>query len=72
MSLEIATGKLFAAKIIDCDDDLDQCNKTIDREIKIMVCANHPTIVKFIGYSKQDYHDEYNITIIMELARMDH
>lgn len=39
----------------------------IDREIKIMICARNPTIISFIGYSKHDFQDENNITIIMEL-----
>ena len=66
---EKETGELFAAKIIDCDDDEEMCNQMIKREISIMMYARHPTIIKFIGYSKLDFHEENNITIIMELAK---
>ena len=59
----------YAAKIIDCGDDEEQCNKIIDREIRIMIYCRHPTIIKFIGYSKIDFHHENNVTIIMELAK---
>lgn len=65
---EKATGNLFAAKVIDCDDDEEKCSQMIRREISIMINANHPTIIKFIGYSKIDFLEENNITIIMELA----
>ena len=65
---EKETGKLFAAKVIDCGDDEEQCKKMIDREIGIMMHANHPTIIKLIGFSLQDFLEENNITIIMDLA----
>ena len=61
--------KIYAAKILDCGDDEEQCNKLIEREVGIMMCVNHPTIIKFIGYSKLDFHNENNLTIIMELAK---
>lgn len=41
----------------------------IDREIGIMMYANHPTIIKFIGFSLQDFLEENNVTIIMELCK---
>ena len=62
------TGNLYAAKIIDCGDDQEQCNKLIDREVLIMMSINHPTLAKLIGYSKVDFQGESNITLIMELA----
>ena len=65
---EIETGKQYAAKVIDCGDDEEQCKKMIDREIGIMMYANHPTIIKLIGFSLQDFLEENNITIIMDLA----
>ena len=34
-----------------------------------MICVKHPTLIKFIGYSKKDFLDESNVTIIMELAK---
>ena len=63
------TGEFYAAKIIDCDDDEEMCNQMIKRNISIMMYARHPTIIKFIGYSKKDFQEENNVTIIMELAR---
>ena len=47
---EKATGNLYAAKIIDCGDYEEQCNKIIEREVGIMISAKHPTIITFIGY----------------------
>ena len=49
------TKELYAAKIIDCNDDEAKCNQMITREISIMMFAKHPTIIKFIGYSKIDF-----------------
>lgn len=66
---EKETGIIYAAKIIDCGDDEQACNTIIEREVGIMTLAKHPTIVKFIGYSKLDFHDENNVVIIMELAK---
>ena len=62
---EKKTGKLYAAKIIDCNDDEDQCKKMVNRELSVMLSTNHPTIIKLVGYSLIDFHDEHNITIIM-------
>ena len=62
------SGDFYAAKVIDCGDDQEECNKMIDREVGILLYSNHPTIIKFIGYSKLDFLEENNITIIMELA----
>lgn len=66
---EKESGKPFAAKIIDCCDDENQCNKMIEREVSIMMHMKHPTIVKLIGYSKFDFQGENNVTVIMELAQ---
>ena len=59
---EKKTGELFAVKVIDCDDDEEKCNIMINREIVIMMYARHPTIIKFIGYSKHDFQEENNVT----------
>lgn len=61
-------GKIYAAKIIDCGDDEDQCKKIIDREVSIMLSVQHKTLIKFYGYSILDFQDEHNVTIIMEFA----
>ena len=65
---EIKTKKIFAAKIIDCGDDESECNKLIDREVSTMMHIEHPTIIKFIGYSSVDFKDDNNVVIFMELA----
>lgn len=65
---EKETDQLYAAKVVDCDDSVEQCQKLIDREIGIMMLANHPTIIKFISFSLQDFQGENNVTIIMEFA----
>lgn len=67
-AIEKETGKIFAAKIIDCDD-MEKCEKMINRELSIMLSANHPTIIKPIGYSKVDFHTYPNFTIIMEFYK---
>ncbi|KAK8860547.1 hypothetical protein M9Y10_012212 [Tritrichomonas musculus] len=61
--------KKYAAKVIDCHDSLEQCNKTINREVGIMITCNHPTIIDIIGYSKKDVNGEYNATIVMNLMK---
>lgn len=60
----VETKKLYAAKIIKNPNN----DEFLDREIGILMNANHPTIVKFIGFSTRDFHGDNNITIIMELA----
>lgn len=62
------SGNQYAAKVIDCDDNVEQCKKLIDREIGIMMVMNHPTIIKFISFSLEDFQGENNVTIIMEHA----
>ena len=66
---EISTGKIYAAKVIDCGDDENECNRVMDREVGIMICTKHPTINKIIGYSTLDFQEENNVTIIMEYAK---
>ena len=65
---EKETGKVFAAKIIDCEDD-EKMYDQIKREVTIMMFAQHPTIISFRGYSKIDFNNKNNVTIIMELAK---
>ena len=67
-AIDKATKKVYAAKIIDCGDNSEQCQKMIPREIDIMIRTKHPTIIKFYGYSLIDFHGENNVTIIMEYA----
>lgn len=60
------TGILYAAKKIDCNDDLEQCKEIIKREVSILAFVNHQTFIKFIGI---DFFEENNITIIMQYAK---
>ena len=46
---QIETKKLYAAKVIICDDNEGEIQNIIDREVGILVRANHPTIIKFYG-----------------------
>lgn len=65
---EILTGKIYAAKVINCDNNEHICNNTIEQEVKIMIKARHPTIIKMIGFSKKNFFNEFNVTIIMEFT----
>ena len=65
---DIRTGHYYAAKVIDCCSDLETDEEMIDREIGILIYSKHPTIIKFIGYSKQDFLGDPNITLILEFA----
>ena len=65
---EIKTKKIYAAKIINCGDDESECNELIDREVSTMMHIEHPTIIKFIGYSPVDFNEDNNVVIFMELA----
>lgn len=65
----VQTGEIFAAKIINMHVNESQYKKMVNREIGIMIRCQHPTIVKFIGYSFKDFNDENNVTILMELVK---
>ena len=64
------TNNIYAAKVIDCGDDEEQCNKIIDREVSIMMSLKHPTITTLVGYSKRDFLDENNITIVPKFLKV--
>lgn len=62
------TNKLYAAKVlVDGYDDKDS-QTLINREICILMRLNHPSIIKFYGYSLIDFDGNNNATIIMQLA----
>lgn len=63
------TQKKFAAKIINekCTDEESQIR--VNREIEILVFCDHPTIIKFYGFSKKGFNDKENAVVIMELAK---
>lgn len=62
------TKKEYAAKILVTEDDT-QNKILINREIGIMIRLQHPTIIKFYGYSLKDFDDQNNVTIIMDFAK---
>ncbi|KAK8893002.1 hypothetical protein M9Y10_030258 [Tritrichomonas musculus] len=66
---EKRTHNLFAAKILIGDYSNEQFKTMIDREIAILKFVNHPTIIKYFGYSLRDVHNENNVTIITEFAK---
>lgn len=61
------TGKFYAAKVIDYNKEKEEYKKMINQEISIMIRIQHPTIIKFYGYSLIDFDGNQNVTIIMEL-----
>lgn len=61
---ELETGKLYADKIL----KNPQKEEFLNREIGILMLANHPTIIKFIGFSLRDFFNRDNVVLIMELA----
>ena len=61
---EISSHKLYVAKVLNCRND----EQKINRELGILMICNHPTIVKFHGFSRTDIHDENNVTIILDYA----
>ncbi|KAK8898081.1 hypothetical protein M9Y10_000345 [Tritrichomonas musculus] len=64
------TKQKYAAKVlISYDISNEESKKMIDREIGIMMTINNPTLIKIYGFSLVDFHNEPNVTIIMELAQ---
>ena len=63
------TEKYYAAKVIKCEDDETQIQKIIDFLIGPLVRLQHFTIIKYYGYSLQDFDGKNNITLIIDLAR---
>lgn len=61
---DLKTNKLYAAKIM----TTNYTEESINHEIGILMFANHPTIIKFIGFSFKDFSNDDRVTIIMELA----
>ena len=59
----------YAAKVLNTHSDESQYKKMINREIGIMIRCQHPTIIKFLGYSYIDFNNQKNVTIFMDLAK---
>ena len=58
----------YAAKVITYNNDEEKYRTMINREIGIMIHAQHPTIIKFFGYSLKDFDGFPNVVIFMEYA----
>lgn len=56
----------YVAKVNNTNIKYVKNQNIIENEIEIMINLNHPTIIKFKGYSLTDFHNENNITIIMD------
>ena len=61
------TKEYLAAKVMKINGKQDIL--FINREIRTMIHFNHPTIIKFRGYSLKDFWGQKNVTIFMELAK---
>lgn len=68
--LEKSTGKIFAAKISVIEITEDQKSLVIElrHEINILSQSNHPSILKFIGYSPINFIGEPKPVIVAEFA----
>ena len=60
------TNDLYAAKSILYNGEEVNYKLMINREISIMMRIAHPTLIKFIGYSLEDFDAKKNVTILME------
>ena len=64
------TGLKYAAKVLRID--YNQCKRNdyyiLLREVNSISKVNHPSFVKFIGYSPVDFHHNPHPVIIMELS----
>ncbi|KAK8889255.1 hypothetical protein M9Y10_034001 [Tritrichomonas musculus] len=69
MAHEKINKRILAAKILNYNESDKEAKTYIYREIEIMMFANHPTIIKFYGYTTNDFNDENNVTILMEYTK---
>lgn len=60
------TKKLYAPKTLNFTGDENLYKKMVNREIGIMIRCQHPSIVKFFGYSIKDLYSGNNATIFMK------
>lgn len=42
------TQKIYAAKVIDCNDNKELCEQISNREIEIIKLVDHPTIINYV------------------------
>ena len=62
------SGDIFAAKIslTFIDESSEQSYRDLRREINILSRINHPSTVRFIGFSPTNFHGEKKPVIITE------
>lgn len=67
-----STGDFYAAKVtlteINEANKDTEIGKSLYSEVNLMSKFNHPSIIRFVGYSPTDFNDKPNPTIITELA----
>ena len=63
-----STNETLAAKVI-LSGNSEKMKKMIEREINIMIKVAHQTIIKFRGFSLEDFSENQNVTIIMDFAK---
>lgn len=64
---DINTNQMYVAKVM--KDGQNDEKKMISREIGILMIFQHPTIIKFYGYSSVDFEKRHCATIIMDYAK---
>ena len=67
----INTGDIYAAKIYERNIEEDEITDEllqIYREVNFLSSFNHPSLLKFIGFSQTDFYGDLHPTIITELA----
>lgn len=62
-------NEVLAAKRLSSQNNKSQYKRMINREIGIMSRCVHPTIIKFYGYSFEDFYDCKNVTIFIDLTK---
>ncbi|KAK8834412.1 hypothetical protein M9Y10_013322 [Tritrichomonas musculus] len=60
------TDEYYEAKVLNYHKDSLKYRQSIVHEIEILIHVQHPSIVKFRGYSEKDFEGKNNITIIMD------
>ena len=63
------TQNFYAAKVIYTEEDKTQSQSKIERQVIPLIRLQHPAIIKYYGYSLQDFERKNNITLIMDLAK---
>lgn len=62
------TNEEYAAKVIK-NEKQKYIDRSLDREISLMLCTDNPTIMKIIGYCLTDLNGEPGLTILMPIAK---